>query len=197
MEGKIRFRKSTRKDDGRIHRFNHRVFAQEVKQHASRENGELVDKFHDKNVYFIAELGEEIVGMICVHYTPPFSIEEKCPDFRNKVDDYNTVAEVRLFAIDPRYRKKGMIAWTLIYMMVEHLRPKGINNVAISGIEAQRKTYFKIGFEDVGPPVKSGDAVFYPMVLTRKRFLETNDDKIREIGSMISKNGKLDVEIVE
>lgn len=197
MEGRIHFRKATKEDDGRIHRFNHQVFAQEIKQHANQDNGELIDKFHDKNIYFIAELDGQIVGMICVHYTPPFSIEEKCPDFKNKVDDYNTVAEVRLFAIDPNYRKKGMIAWTLIYMMVEFLRPKGINNVAISGIEAQRKTYIKIGFEDVGPPVQSGDAVFYPMVLTRKRFLETNDEKIKEIGGLISKNGKLDMDLVK
>ena len=63
-----------------LHRLNYETFVREVAQHADNGVGLLVDKFHDKNVYFVALQDDRVVGMISMHDTAPFSIADKLPD---------------------------------------------------------------------------------------------------------------------
>ena len=63
-----------------VHRLNYRTFARELRQHAETGSGRLVDRFHDQNTYFIALRGERVIGMLCAHTEPPFSIASRLPD---------------------------------------------------------------------------------------------------------------------
>src|SRR5438128_2866557 len=83
-----------------IHRFNYKTFAAEIGQHTPDGTGVLVDRFHDRNTYFIAlESGEEsgeLIGMVSVNGNPPFSVEAKLAD-RAILDSLpRPVLEIRL-----------------------------------------------------------------------------------------------------
>ena len=46
---------------------NHRTFAEEIPQHAPKENRLLIDRFDDENMYFLCVKGKErVVGMLCL-----------------------------------------------------------------------------------------------------------------------------------
>src|SRR5688500_581427 len=63
-----------------VHRLNYRTFVREIPQHSDPGSGRLVDKFHDKNHYFIALSGDQLIGMVSVHDCPPFSVSERLSD---------------------------------------------------------------------------------------------------------------------
>ena len=41
-----------------IHALNHATFVREIPQHHDPGDGRLIDKFHEKNFYFVAKRGE-------------------------------------------------------------------------------------------------------------------------------------------
>src|SRR5689334_14643924 len=83
-----------------IHRLNHRIFAEEVGQHARTVDGRLVDKFHGRNRYFIASHRGELVGMISAHGGPEFSIASRLND-PGILKSLRAPLEIRLLAILP------------------------------------------------------------------------------------------------
>lgn len=157
-------------DFEQLHRLNYMVFSQETGQYAQHPSVRLVDKFHDKNHYVVADKGGEIVGMICAHWTPPYSVVAKWPDFFQRFQTCAPVAEIRLLAVSQPYRRTP-VAWRLMHYLACDLISRGIVTVVISGIAQQRRSYEKLGFKTVGLPVMSGEALFYPMVLTKADFI--------------------------
>lgn len=182
MIDKICFKMAKSESDFKlIHRFNHKIFAEEIAQHSVHDDYILVDKFHAKSKYFIGQIDNEIIGMICVHTEPPFSIEDKYPNFRTHFDKISEISEVRLFAIKPKFRRHPFLAWGLIYFVVKYLENLNINYIAISGIANQRGLYEKLGFYTLSDSVKSGNAHFYPMLLERNSFFSLHKDTILRI----------------
>ena len=55
-----------------VHRMNYRTFVREIPQHQDTGQGRLVDKYHDRNTYFIAIVEGQLVGMLSVHDGRPF-----------------------------------------------------------------------------------------------------------------------------
>jgi len=154
---------------------NHEVFARELKQHEVHEDGLLRDKFHDKNIYRIAITADsQVVGMVCAHWQPPYSAVAKfgaalTPWLNDKT------AEIRLFTVAPAYRHTTTLAVRLGTAILTELYKRGLQQVVISGIAAQKEFYEHIGFKIIGIPVRDGEAVFYPMfadineLLTRRQ----------------------------
>ena len=66
---RIQIRLATAHDREVIYRLRHRVYAQELHQHAENAAGRLTDALDAFNLYLVAALGEEIVGFISI--TPP------------------------------------------------------------------------------------------------------------------------------
>jgi len=64
----------------RIFRLNHQTFVEELQQYSAADSPRLIDKFHDKNWYWIALDGDEVIGMIAAHDRAPFSIESRLAD---------------------------------------------------------------------------------------------------------------------
>jgi predicted N-acetyltransferase YhbS len=143
-----------------IFRLNHRTFVDELHQYTAAASPRLIDKFHDKNLYWIALAGEEVIGMIAAHDRPPFSIESRLADVR-VLEPYGRVFEVRLLAVHPAHRK-GLVMAGLFLQMYE--RARDYDALIISGLVEESALYHRIGFEDLGPPVRSGEAEFVPMV---------------------------------
>jgi aspartate aminotransferase-like enzyme len=147
-----------------LHELNYRTFVQEVRQYEDNGSGQLVDKFHDKNVYFVALHGKQVIGMIAVHGEPPFSIEDKLKDPSVLEDLPGPLLEVRLLAIDPMHRNKMVFA-ALSWKMMQYAHAGGFSHLLISGVDDRLELYERLGFRPLGSPVRSGKAVFVPMAM--------------------------------
>lgn len=147
-----------------VHALNYRTFVSELAQYSDvGSGGRLIDKFHHKNVYFIAVEDGQVVGMVSVHGEPPYSIADRLPDpsILSKPDIHPL--EVRLLAVDQEKRGTFVLAG-MVYELWLYAREKGITHLFISGVKERLKLYEQLGFEAIGPPVASGKAVFIPMV---------------------------------
>jgi hypothetical protein len=171
-----------------IHRLNHLVFAEEVKQHPQTPDGRLIDKFHERSRYFVARQGEELVGMISVHAGPVFSIESRLKDL-SELRAMPAPLEVRLLAIRPEFRNRSILLGLLVQVWRYAVKHHS-SDLLISGIVERVPMYLKLGFQPMGEPVPCGAAEFVPMRmdLASARERAVNWERLYEIrwGSGVS-----------
>jgi aspartate aminotransferase-like enzyme/N-acyl-L-homoserine lactone synthetase len=145
-----------------VHRLNYRTFVRELHQYTDTGDGRLVDKFHDKNTYFIALRDDRVIGMISVHGQPPFSVASRLPDPTILTRPGVRPIEVRLLAVEPEERNSS-VAYGLMAVFYEYAHDNGYTDVYISGVQDRAALYEGIGFRVIGPPVPCGAAQFVPM----------------------------------
>lgn len=168
-------RAETEDEFEQIHALNYRTFVNEIAQYADQGGGRLIDKFHHKNIYFIAIKDGQVVGMVSVHGQPPFSIADRLadPSILNR-PDINPL-EVRLLAIDQE--KRGTLVFAgLVYLMYVYAEEMGATHLFISGVAERLSIYQELGFEPLGPAVQAGKATFLPMV---NRVADIRSKKLR------------------
>lgn len=159
------FQRATTDDEfEQIRRLNYRTFVEEIPQHQATEPGRLVDKFHDKNTYFVALAERRVVGMISVHDQPPFSIAARLADPAILVVPGRRSLEVRLLAVEPAHRG-GPVMIGLLWTALVHARGS-YDDVYISGVAERVSMYERLGFRELGPAVPDGTAAFVPMRVT-------------------------------
>ena len=151
-----------------IHRLNFQTFVREIPQHADRGGDTLVDKFHHKNTYIVAVRAGRVVGMLCAHRTPPFSVADRLADPAVLTKTGVNVMEVRLLAVQPGERH-GAVVLGMVFHLNEYGLKQGVTHFVISGVSEQRELYEHIGFEPIGDPVGSGRATFTPMWVPLER----------------------------
>ena len=161
-------RAETAEEIEQVHRLNYRTFVQEIQQHDDNGQGKLVDKFHDRNIYFLALVDDRVVGMISVHDRPPFSIEARLADRSVIRKPGMRPLEVRLLAIE-NHERHSMVIGGLTYCMNFFAREKGYTHYLISGVTEQLALYRHIGFEALGPAKGPPGAMFIPMIATLDR----------------------------
>jgi aspartate aminotransferase-like enzyme/predicted N-acetyltransferase YhbS len=162
--GQLVFKVADRPEElEQLHRLNWRTFVREVPQHIDPGDGQLVDKFHDKNLYFVALVDGRVVGMLAVHDQPPFSIEEKLADPSVLRSLGPRPLEVRLLAVEPEHRH-SLVLGGLGSTMLKHARAQGYSHLLISGFMDRLRMYERMGFRALGPPVRNGAVDFVPMV---------------------------------
>jgi aspartate aminotransferase-like enzyme len=147
-----------------IHRLNYQTFVGEIPQYADNGAGYLVDKFHDKNAYFVVLKGERVVGMVSVHDRPPFSITSRLPDPDILTQPGIRPLEVRLLAVE-RADRGTCVFVGLVYIVYRYAVENGYTHLFISGFQDRVELYEGLGFVSLGPAVRSGQASFVPMVL--------------------------------
>ena len=165
-----------------LHRLNYQTFVDELPQHAETGNGQLVDKFHDKNTYFVAMIDDHAVGMLAVHDRPPFSIADKMSDPETLLQLGPRPLEVRLMAIDPKHRATKLFA-ALGYAVFQYARRGQYSHMLISGFVDRLRMYQRIGFRELGPPVRSGGVLFVPMVAMMDEMSQRFMDKAARLQS--------------
>jgi len=69
-----------------------------------------VDRFHAQNTYVIALDGSELAGMVAIRGERPFSLDQKLPDLAGYLPPQRRLCEIRLLALEPRYRKSAVFA---------------------------------------------------------------------------------------
>jgi aspartate aminotransferase-like enzyme len=147
-----------------IHALNYRTFVVEIPQHVHPGQERLVDKFHEKNAYFIVSCGDRVAGMVSCHDQPPFSVAARLADPALLERPGVRPVEVRLLALEPGRRRSTMF-FGLLWTLYEYVTTRGYTHLFISGVENRVPLYRRLGFETLGPSVACGDAWFVPMVL--------------------------------
>lgn len=157
-------RAETGEEFEQIHRLNYRTFVREIPQHADPGDGRLVDKFHEKNAYFIARCDGRVVAMICGHDQPPFSVADRLPDPRILEAPGIRPFEVRLLAVEPD-KRNSTVFFGLLWTLYDHALAQGYTHLFISGVQERVPLYRRLGFEVLGLAVACGGAAFVPMML--------------------------------
>ena len=152
-----------------IHRLNHKTFAEEIPQHEPTVSGRLVDGFHDENVYAICLAGTELAGMVAIRGTRPFSLERKLANLDSYLPPGRAICELRLLAVEPRFRR-GQLAPALLAYVWRYILQEGYDLAIISATTRQLKLYAHLGFMPFGPVVGEPRARFQPMMLTMEAF---------------------------
>ena len=115
QSGRYTFKRADRACEfDQVHALNHSTFVREIPQHEDSGDGRLVDKFHEKNVYFIALRDERVVGMISIHDQRPFSVAGRLPDPRVLESPGMRPLEIRLLAIPAWRAPRSRIRWTAL-----------------------------------------------------------------------------------
>ena len=152
-----------------IHLLNYRTFVEEIPQHAQNGARRRVDRFHAENTYIVCKAGDELAGMVALRGSRPFSLDEKLPSLDAYLPHGRRACEIRLLAVEKRYRKTGVFAG-LVARLVQVARARGYDLALISGTVRQLKLYRHLGFEPFGPLVGPAEAQYQPMMLTLERF---------------------------
>lgn len=166
-----------------IHRLNYRTFVEEIPQHVANPEKRLVDRFHDENTYIICMGGKELVGMIALRGQRPFSLDFKLDNIDSYLPTNSKPLEIRLLAIDPRYRKTSVL-FGMVLRGVEMTSARGYDIALISGTTRQTNLYQHFGFKPFGPLVGTPEAMFQPMYLTWDAFKS-------QIGALLERKERL------
>jgi aspartate aminotransferase-like enzyme len=171
-------RAETSQELEQIHSLNYRTFVTEIPQHVDPGDGRLVDKFHDKNAYFIVLFEGRVIGMVSTHDQPPYSVADRLKDPSILQRPGTRPLEVRLLAIEPGKRNTP-ITVGLLMLVYEHARQNGYTHLYISGVEDRLPMYEELGFEPLGPAVRCGQARFVPKVTTPAQIAKANQRRMQ------------------
>lgn len=150
-----------------IAKLNYATFVEEIPQHKSNPDRALVDKFHKENIYFIAKVGADIVGMLALRNQRPFSLDSKLPNLNDFVESNESLCEIRLLAIQPSHRHSRVLRG-LFRALFAHCVAKDFDRALISGRMENIPLYTKLGFQAFSEPVGNEGARYQPMFMTRE-----------------------------
>lgn len=158
----------TAEEYDQIRCLNHRVFAEEVRQHPPAADGRLIDSREAISRFFVALVDNRVAGMVCTCPRRPFSMEKRLADPSILDTLPGPLLEARLLAIEPAYRKR-MLFLGMLELMVATAISEGYATLLISGITERLRMYQRMGFRPLGPAVPYGAASFTPMAMALLR----------------------------
>jgi aspartate aminotransferase-like enzyme len=153
-----------------IHRLNYKTFVEEIPQHTQNAEQRLVDRFHAENIYCICVRERELLAMVCLRSTRPFSLDLKLPNLDALLPVGKSVCEIRLLAVEPAVRH-GRVTMQLFQHLARQAIKQGYDLGIMSGTTRQMKLYARVGFVPFGPLVGRDDATYQPMYLSLPTFL--------------------------
>ncbi|MFD8232865.1 aminotransferase class I/II-fold pyridoxal phosphate-dependent enzyme [Streptomyces sp. NPDC059696] len=144
-----------------IHELRHRVYAEELGQHAPHEEGRLVDGLDGDNVYLVAARGAERIGFVSV--TPPWVGRYGLDKYLTRAElpllDEAEVFEVRLLTVEPGARS-GAAGALLMYAALRWIASRGGRRVVAMGRTDLIGMYRAAGLRPVGRTVRCGAVAF-------------------------------------
>lgn len=151
-----------------VHRLLYRTFVLEIPRYDDPGTDYLVDKFHERNRYFVAVRNGRVCGMTAVHDQPPFSVAAALDDPNVLHRLGSRLLEARIFAVEPRERF-GLVFAGLACSIHEYAKSSGYRYIVITGLAGRRGMYERMGFRPLGPPALRGHEYFVPMSLDLSR----------------------------
>lgn len=162
----------TKKEFDEIARLNYETFVEEIPQHQADGSGMRTDPFHEQNTYLIVLSGMEVVGMIALRSERPFSLDLKIGKVEGFLQDVGKICEIRLLAVRKAHRN-GRVFFLLARALSDFCLEQGFESAIISGTTRQLKLYGQLGFQPFAEPVGAGEALFIPMVTTRRQYSDS------------------------
>ncbi len=157
------FKTAAESDEFRqIRALNYRTFVEEIPQHRPNPDGTLADRFEQESTFCICRHGAQVVGMIALRSSRPFSLDAKLPNLDAYLPPHKSACEIRLLAVEPKYRKSRILAG-LLGMVYQFFETRGHDLALISGTLRQAKLYEHLGFVPFGPVVGLPEALYQPM----------------------------------
>jgi N-acyl-L-homoserine lactone synthetase len=156
---------STDDEFEQLYAMNYQTFVEEIPQHQHNDSKKLIDKFDRLNTYFIVKKENEVVGMMAINTTRPFSLEYKLNNLEQYLPPQHKLAEVRLLSVKPSQRN-GKIFLLLLQAIREYGNTNHIDLAVISGTILQLSLYHRIGFVDFANPVGTELAKYQPMYIS-------------------------------
>ncbi|MFV2120154.1 aminotransferase class I/II-fold pyridoxal phosphate-dependent enzyme [Streptomyces sp. Act-28] len=157
----LRLRTATAEDLEWIHELRHRVYAQELGQHAPDPTGALRDGLDGDNVYLVAARAGTRIGFVSL--TPPWAGRYALDKYLTR-DELPLLAEddlfeVRILTVEPRWRA-SMAASLLMYAALRWISSRGGRRVVAMGRTELLDMYLAAGLRPVGRTVRSGAVTF-------------------------------------
>jgi hypothetical protein len=170
-----------------VHRLNYATFVDEIPQHAPNPEGRLVDPLlHRSTCYACTDAGE-LIGMVVVNGTRPFSLDKKLDDLDRFLPEGCRPCEVRLLSVTPD-RRQGRVFVGLVRCVLEHCDREGYDLAVFSAAGSQARMYKHVGCQAFGPQLGTAEAPFQGMYVNRamlspvtRRLLDLSDDVGREV----------------
>ncbi|WP_406109706.1 histidinol-phosphate aminotransferase family protein [Streptomyces sp. NBC_01003] len=157
----LQLRVATPEDLQWIYGLRHRVYAQELGQHAPDPGGQLRDGLDGENVYLVAARGAARIGFVSV--TPPwlgrYALDKYLTRDELPLLGRSDVFEVRILTVEPRWRTTAA-ALLLMYAALRWIAARGGRQVVAMGRTDLLDMYVSAGLSPVGHTVRSGALTF-------------------------------------
>lgn len=161
MDRDLQLRAATPEDLEWIHELRHRVYAQELGQHAPDPAGRLRDGLDGDNVYLVAARGAARVGFVSL--TPPwlgrYALDKYLTRDELPLLTEDALFEVRILTVEPRWRATAA-APLLMYAALRWIAARGGRRVVAMGRTELLDMYLAAGLRPVGRTVHSGALTF-------------------------------------
>ncbi|GKQ39788.1 histidinol-phosphate aminotransferase family protein [Streptomyces sp. A012304] len=157
----LQLRTATAEDLQWIHELRHRVYAQELGQHAPDPSGRLRDGLDGDNVYLVAARGTARIGFVSL--TPPwlgrYALDKYLTRDELPLLSDDDVFEVRVLTVEPHWRATAA-ASLLMYAALRWVAARGGRRVVAMGRTELLDLYRAVGLRPVGRTVHSGAVTF-------------------------------------
>lgn len=147
-----------------IHRLLYRTFVVEIPRYDDPGTEYLVDKYHERNTYFVASCNGRVCGMIAVHGEPPYSIAAALDDPNILQSLGPHLLEARILAVEPQQRF-GLVFAGIASCVFDYAKSGSYRYIVITGFAQLQRMYEQLGFHALGPPALRGNEYFVPMAL--------------------------------
>ncbi|NGN68230.1 aminotransferase class I/II-fold pyridoxal phosphate-dependent enzyme [Streptomyces sp. A7024] len=157
----LQLRSATAEDLEWIHELRHRVYAEELGQHAPDPAGRLRDGLDGDNVYLVAARGAARIGFVSL--TPPwvgrYGLDKYLTRDELPLLSGSDVFEVRILTVEPRWRST-VAAPLLMHAALRWIASRGGRRVVAMGRSELLAMYQAVGLRPVGRTVHSGAVTF-------------------------------------
>ena len=164
MDAGLEARTATQQDLEWIYGLRHRVYAEELGQHAPTPTGQLRDGLDGDNVYLVVAAGETPIGFVSL--TPPwtgrYGLDKYLTRDELPVLDSDGVFEVRILTVDQAWRGSG-ISTLLMYAALRWIASRGGRTIVAMGRAEILDMYRAVGLVPTGRTVTSGAVDFEVM----------------------------------
>jgi GNAT superfamily N-acetyltransferase len=164
----IRYAIAAEAEFEQIHCLNYRGFVEEIPQHPANESKRLVDRFHEQNKYVVAICEGQMIGMIALRGTRPFSLYAKLKDLDSFLPMAKSVFELRLLYVLPEFRNSSVF-FELARSVALVAKQGGYDLALVSATLRQKRLYRHLGFVAFGHQVGTPLAPYQPMWLDFSR----------------------------
>jgi histidinol-phosphate/aromatic aminotransferase/cobyric acid decarboxylase-like protein/GNAT superfamily N-acetyltransferase len=161
----LQVRTASAEDLGWIHELRHRVYAEELGQHAPDSSGRLRDNLDGENVYLVAADAAAPIGFVSL--TPPWVGRFGLDKYLTRaefplLDEGGDVFEVRILTVEPRWRSSG-VATLLMYAALRWVACHGGRTIVAMGRADLLDMYRTVGLTSTGHTIRSGAVDFEVM----------------------------------